>query len=92
MKLVHNYLFHKVFCTLYFVREKENEVTMPHIAQSKNVFMVKTKEKAKSKKIAHRKKVSLEWLQNRLGHISTTSLMNGDTENVWQDIELRIYP
>ena len=43
-------------------------------------------------KIAPRKKVALELLYHGLVHISTRSLMAVDTENIWQDIELRIYP
>ena len=38
-----------------------------------------------------RKKVYLVLLNHRLGHISTRSLMAGDNENFWQDIELRRY-
>ena len=48
--------------------------------------MVKEKEKAKSNKIAPIKKVALELLHHRLGHISTRSFIGGDTENVWKDI------
>ena len=29
-------------------------------------------------------------LHHRLGHISTRSLLAGDTTNVWEDVELRI--
>ena len=46
----------------------------------------------KSKKSAPRKKVALELLHHRLGHRSTTSLIDGDTANFWQDIELMIDP
>ena len=46
----------------------------------------------KSKKIAHRKKVALELLHHRLRQRYTRSLMAGDAENVWKDVELRIYP
>ena len=42
------------------------------------------------KKVASRKEVALELLQNRLVHISNRSLMDDDTENVCQYIELRI--
>ena len=45
---------------------------------------------SKSKKIAPRKKVDLELSHHRLGHIYTRSLMDEDTENVWQDVEFRI--
>ena len=46
----------------------------------------------KSKKIPARKKIALEFLHQRLGHIYTRSLIAGDTANVWEDIELRIDP
>ena len=36
--------------------------------------------------------VALELLYQRLGHISNRSLLAGDTANVWDDVELRIYP
>ena len=39
-----------------------------------------------------RKKIALELLHHRLGHISTRSLLYGDTANVWEDVELRIDP
>ena len=45
-----------------------------------------------SKKNPARKKITLELLHERLGHISTRSLSSGDTANVWEDVELRIYP
>ena len=47
---------------------------------------------SKSKKIAPRKKVALELLHHRLRNRYTISLMAEDTENAWQDIELRVYP
>ena len=47
---------------------------------------------SKSKKLAPRKKVALGLLYHILGHISTRSLMDGDTENVWKDIEPKVYP
>ena len=67
-------------------------MTLPHIEQRKHVFLVKIKIKAKSNKLAPRKKVSLELLHQILGHRYTRSLMAGDTENVWQNIEHRINP
>ena len=36
-------------------------------------------------------KIALELLHQRLGHRSTRSLLAGDTANVWEDVELRIY-
>ena len=47
---------------------------------------------AKTKKLPSRKKIALELLHQRLGHRSTRSLLAGDTDNVWKDIELRIDP
>ena len=38
------------------------------------------------------KEFFLGLLHHRLGHRSINSLMAGDTENVWKDIELRIDP
>ena len=39
-----------------------------------------------------RKKIALELLHQRLGHRSTISVLAGTTANVWEDVELRIYP
>ena len=47
---------------------------------------------SKTKKLTSRKKIDLELLHQRLGHKYTRSLLVGDTANVWEDIELRIYP
>ena len=44
-----------------------------------------------SKKNPKRKKIALELMHQRLGHRSTRSLMAGDTANVWEDAELKIY-
>ena len=71
---------------MYFSDKEKNEVTLPHIAQRIHAFWGETKEMSKSNKIAPRKKFSLELLQYRLGHRSTTSLMARDNSNVWQDI------
>ena len=46
----------------------------------------------KSKKNPARKKIVLELLHHRLGHRSTRSLIAGDTEIFWEDIDLRIDP
>ena len=45
-----------------------------------------------SKKNPARKKIALEFLHQRLGHRSTISLIDGDTVNVWEDVELRKDP
>ena len=50
------------------------------------------KEISKAKKLPSRKKIALELLHQRLGHISTSSLLAGYTANIWEDVELRIYP
>ena len=54
--------------------------------------MGKIKEISKTKKLPYRKKIALELLHLGLGHISTRSLLAGDTANVWVDIKLMIYP
>ena len=46
----------------------------------------------KEKKLPARKKIALELLHQRLGHISTRSLLDGDTANVWEDVDLIIDP
>ena len=45
-----------------------------------------------SKKNPARKKIALELLHQRLGHRSTRSLLSGVTDNVWDGVELKIYP
>ena len=52
--------------------------------------MVKTKENSKSQKQNPKKKFYLELLHQILGKIFTRSLLAGNNENVWQDIELRV--
>ena len=47
---------------------------------------------SKKNKFPARKKIALELLHQRLGHRSTRSLLAGDNTNVWEDVELRIYP
>ena len=47
---------------------------------------------SKTKKLLARKKIAIELLHQRLGYISTRSLLAGDTANVWEDIDLRIDP
>ena len=49
-------------------------------------------ENSKKNKLPARKKIALELLHQGLGHISTRSLLAGDTANVWEDVELRIDP
>ena len=85
-------LFQKLFCTVYFVSDKRNAVTLPHNAQRKHTFLGKIKDMSKKNKFPARKKIALYLLHQRLGHRSTRSLLTGDTANVWEDVELRIYP
>ena len=47
---------------------------------------------SKKNKVPARKKMDLELLHQRLGLRSTRSLLDGDTDNVWEDAEIRIYP
>ena len=47
-------------------------------------------DKSNKNKFPARKKIALELLHHRLGHRSTTSLLAGYTENVWEYVELRI--
>ena len=54
--------------------------------------MGKTKGMSKTKKLPSGKKIALELLHKRLGHISTRLFLAGDTTNVWEDIELRMDP
>ena len=43
-------------------------------------------------KLPARKKIILELLHQILGHRSNISLLDGDTDTVWEDVELGIYP
>ena len=67
-------------------------VTLPHSAQRKHAFLGEINEMSKTKKLPNRKKIALELLHQILGHRSSKLLLDGDTDNVWEDIELRIYP
>ena len=80
------------FCTVYFGAKEDNEVTLPHSAVRKHAFMVKNMESSKKnpKINPKRKKIALELMHQRLGHRSTRSLVAGDTDNVWEDAELKI--
>ena len=80
------------FCTVYFVAKENNPVTLPKIAQRKHAFIGKIKEISKKKKLPARKKIVLELLYQILGHRYRRSLLAGDTANIWEDVELRIYP
>ena len=71
---------------------RQNAVTLPHSAQRKQAFLGKIKDMSKKNKFPARKKIALELLHQRLGHILTRSLLAGDTANVLEDVDLRIYP
>ena len=88
MNLVHTCLFQKDFCTVYFGDKEKNAVTLPHIAQRKHAFLGKIKQISEPKKLAPKKKVNLELLQQRLGHRSNRSLMSGDNEMFWSILNL----
>ena len=85
-------LFQKVFCMVYFGAKEKNTVTLPHSAQRKHAFWGEIKQISKTDKLPSRKKIALELLHQRLGHISTISLLAVETSNLWEYIELRIYP
>ena len=87
----HTCLLHKGFCTGYFGVKENNAVTLPHIAQKKHAFLEEIKKMSETKKLPSRNKIALELLYQRLGHRSTRSFLNGDTENVWEDLDLLIY-
>ena len=84
MNAGHTCIFQKVFFTVYLVSEKKNSVTLPHSAQRKHAFAGKIKNMSK--------KIALELLHQILGHRSTKSLLDGDTSNVLEYVELRIDP
>ena len=87
----HTCLFYKGFCMLYYGAQKNNSVTLPHSSQRKHAFLGKIMENSK-KKLPARKKIALELLHQRSRHVSTRSLLAGDNANVWENVELRIYP
>ena len=86
----HTCLFHKGFFTLYFGDKNKNAVTLPHSAHQKHAFLGEIKKMSRIKKLATRKKIALKLLHQRLGHRYTRQLTDGDTDNFWEDIELRI--
>ena len=51
--------------------------------------MGEIKETPKTKKLPSRKKKTIELSDQTLGHISTRSLLAGDTDNIWEDTDLR---
>ena len=91
MNLVQNCLSHKGFYTLYLGAKEKNAVTLPHSAQRKHASLGKIKEMSKTEKLPSRKNIALKLLQQRLGNILTRSFLAGYNDNVWEDIDLRIY-
>ena len=75
---------------MYFGAKEDDAVTLPHSALRKHAFSDKFQDV--SKKNPARKKNDIELLHQRLGHRSTRSLIAGDTDNLWEDVELRINP
>ena len=71
---------------MHLGEKEKNAVTLPHSAQRKHDFLEEIKEISKTKKLPSRKKIALELLHQILGHISTRSLLAGDTANFWEDI------
>ena len=57
-----------------------------------NTFLQEKSRIWQRKKKPARKKIALELLHQILGHRSNRSLLAGDTENVWEDVEFTIYP
>ena len=55
MNYVNTCLFHKGFCTVYFLEKEKNVVTLPHNAQTKHAFLGEIKEMSKTKKLPSRK-------------------------------------
>ena len=72
--------------------KRKNTVTLPNSAQMKHAFLGKIKEMSRTKKLPSGKKIALELLHQRLGRRSTRLFLAWDTDNVWEDIEIRIYP
>ena len=86
----HTCLFQKVFFTIYLRARDTDALTLPHSAQRKHYFLEKIKEISKTNKLPSRNKIAIELLHQKLGHISIRSFMDGDTADVWEDIEFRI--
>ena len=61
-------LFHKGFFTVYFEADKRNAVTLTHSAQRKHAFTGKIKNMSKNNTFPERKKISLQFLHQILGH------------------------
>ena len=75
---------------MYFGAKEDDAVTLPHSVVRKHAVSGESMESLK--KNPKRKKIALELMHQRLGHRSTRSLIDGDTANVWEDVELRIDP
>ena len=66
----------------FFSDNEQDAVTLPHSAQ-KRKKIGKNKRKVKITKEIPKKKVSLEFLHQRLGHRSTRSLLAGYVDFFW---------
>ena len=58
----------------------------------KHAFFGINQGNVKTKQLPSRREIALEFLHKRLGHRSTRSFLDGDTDNVCEDIEIWIYP
>ena len=67
---------------MYFGAKEKNAVTLPHSAQMKHVFWGGNEANVKTKENSTLKESCFGILHHRLRHISTRSLMAGDTANV----------
>ena len=92
MNSAHTCLFCKGFWTFFISDNEQNVVTLTQRAQKKHVCLIKTKGNPKPEKKKPRNKFSLEWLHQRLGQRFTRSILDGDTENIFRDIEIRVDP
>ena len=79
-----------LFCSEVNCAKEDNAATSMQSAVRKHAFSGKIMEK--SKKNPARKKIALELLHQRLGHRSTRSLIAGDTNNFWENVEIIIDP
>ena len=92
MNLGHACLFNKGFYTVYFGEIEKMRLHYHKVHKGNTHFLGEIKEMSKNKKLPSKKKISLSLLQQRLGHRSTRYLLAGDTANIWEYIELTIYP
>ena len=75
---------------MYFGAKQKNSVTLPQSARMKHAFLGEIKVISKTMKFTPRNKIAFELLHQILGHRSTISLLDRDTANIWEDVELII--